>query len=69
VLRLLYVALAFILVNFWVYLLWQVVSVTRRGGRRVFQECLPLKTMLSFIRQALERHFPLLKAVYLPVPS
>jgi putative transposase len=69
VLRLLYVALAFILVNLWVYLLWQVVSVTRRGGRRVLQECFPLKTMLSFIRQALERHFPLLQAVYLPVPS
>jgi len=63
VLRLLYVALAFILVNLWVYLLWQAVSATRRGGRRVFQECFPLKTMLSFIRQAGERHFPPLQAV------
>lgn len=57
-LRLLYVALAFILVNLWVYLLWQAVSTTRRGGRRVFQERFPLKTMLSFIRQAIERNSP-----------
>jgi putative transposase len=67
VLRLLYVALAFILVNLWVYLLWQVVSATRRGGRRVFQERFPLKTMLSFIRQAVERLFPLVRAVHLPM--
>jgi hypothetical protein len=66
VLRLLYVALAFILVNLWVYLLWQVVSATRRGGRQVFQARFPLKTMLSFIRQAVEQHFPLVRAVYLP---
>lgn len=69
VLRLLYVALAFILVNLWVYLLWQVVSATRRGGRRVFQERFPLKTMLSFIRQVVERHFPLVQAVFLPMAA
>ena len=66
-LRLLYVALAFILANLWVSLLWQTVSVTRRGGRRVFQERFPLKTMLSFIHQVIERHFPLVRAVYLPM--
>jgi putative transposase len=62
-------ALAFILVNLWVYLLWQVVSATRRGGRRVFQERFPLKTMLSFIRQVVERHFPLVQAVFLPMAA
>lgn len=36
VLRLLFVALAFILVNIWIFLLWTSVSATRRGGRRVF---------------------------------
>ncbi len=61
-LRLLYVALAFILANLWVSLLWQTVSVTRRGGRRVFQERFPLKTMRSFIRQVIERHCPLVRA-------
>lgn len=69
VLRLLFVALAFILVNLWVSLLWQAVSVTRRGGRRVFQERFPLQTMCSFIRQVIERHFPLVRAVYLPMPT
>lgn len=69
VLRLLYVALAFILVNLWIYLLWEKVSAIRRGGRQVFQERFPLKTMLSFIRQVIEQHFPLVRAVYLPVSS
>jgi len=69
VLRLLYVALAFILVNLWIYLLWEKVSAIRRGGQQVFQERFPLKTMLSFIRQVIEQHFPLVRAVYLPVSS
>ena len=64
-----YVALAFILVNLWVYLLWQVVSATRPGGRQVYPERFPLKTMLSFIRQAVERHLSLVRAVYLPIAS
>ena len=66
-LRLIYVAIAFILVNLWVYLLWQGLSVTRGGERRVFRERFPLKTMLSFIRQAVERHFPPIRAVFLPI--
>jgi hypothetical protein len=35
--RLLFVALAFILVNLWVYLLWFFVSRTQRGGRVVYR--------------------------------
>jgi len=69
VLRLLYVALAFILLNLWVYLPWQNLSVTRRGGRRVFQERFPLKTMFSFIRLVIEQHGPLIRTVYLPMPT
>ena len=34
VLRLLFVALAFILVNLWLFLLWTDISLTQRGGRR-----------------------------------
>jgi len=67
VLRLLYVAIAFILVNLWIYLLWQAVSITRRGGRRIYQEQFRLKTMLEFLSYAVERHFPLLHAVFLPM--
>jgi Transposase DDE domain len=67
VLRLLYVAIAFILVNLWIYLLWQAVSLTRRGGRRIYQERFRLKTMLEFLSYAVERHFPVIHAVYLPM--
>jgi Transposase DDE domain len=66
VVRLLFVALAFILVNLWVYLLWFFVSRTQRGGRVVYQTLLSLKTMLEFLSQAVERHFPPMTAVYLP---
>jgi putative transposase len=65
VLRLLFVALAFILVNLWIYLLWQFVSVSRRGGRRVYQERFRLRTMLEFLCHAIERHFPVVHEVHL----
>jgi putative transposase len=64
--RLLFVALAFILVNLWVYLLWFFVSRTQQGGRVVYRTLFPLKTMLEFLSHAVERHFPVLTAVYLP---
>ncbi|MCG8366118.1 MAG: transposase [Pseudanabaenales cyanobacterium] len=66
VLRLLFVALAFILVNLWIYLLWRFVSITRQGGRRVYQQRFRLKTMLEFLSHAIERHFPVIHEVYLP---
>lgn len=66
VVRLLFVALAFILVNLWVYLLWFFVSRTQRGGRVVYRDRFSLKTMLEFLSQAVERHFPPITAVYLP---
>lgn len=65
--RLLFVALAFILVNLWVYLLWFFVSQTRRGGRVVHRELFSLRTMLEFLSQAVERHFPVITAIYLPL--
>jgi putative transposase len=64
--RLLFVALAFILVNLWVYLLWFFVSRTQQGGRVVYRSLFPLKTMLEFLSHAVERRFPVLTAVYLP---
>ncbi|MGC8713593.1 MAG: transposase, partial [Leptodesmis sp.] len=66
VVRLLFVALAFILVNLWVCLLWFFVSQTQRGGRVVYRDRFSLKTMLEFLCQAVERHFPPITAVYLP---
>jgi hypothetical protein len=64
--RFLFVALAFILVNLWVYLLWYFVSRPRPGGQLVYQELFRLKTMLEFLSHAVERHFPAITAIYLP---
>lgn len=70
VVRLLFVGLAFILVNLWVYLLWYFVSQTKRGGRVIYSTRFPLKTMLEFLSHEVEQHFPIVTAVYLPpVPS
>jgi hypothetical protein len=65
-LRLLFVALAFILVNLWIYLLWYFVSRPRPGGRVVYQQVFPLKTMLDFLAHAVERRFPPITAIFLP---
>jgi hypothetical protein len=66
VVRLLFVAMAFLLVNLWIWLLWTHLSVARRGGRRVYQERFPLKTMVEFLSHAIERRFPLIQAIFLP---
>lgn len=66
VLRLFFIALAFLLVNLWVYLLWSYISVTQRGGRRVLTQYFRLKTMLEFLSHAVERHFPKHCKVVLP---
>jgi len=66
VVRLLFVALAFILVNLWIDLLWRAMSASRRGGRRVYQDLFPLKTLLEFISQAVERPLPPKQEIYLP---
>ena len=64
--RLLFVGLAFVLVNLWIWLLWTKVSRSRRGGRQVYQQRYRLRTMLEFLRHAVERHFPLFPSVFLP---
>ncbi len=64
--RFLFVALAFILVNLWVYLLWHFVSRPRPGGKLVFQKLFRLKTMLEFLSHAVERRFPVITEIYLP---
>jgi len=69
VVRLLFFALAFILVNLWVYLLWHFVRPRQRGGRVVCRKLFGLKTMLDFLCHAVERHFPPIIAVYLPAPQ
>jgi putative transposase len=69
VVRLLFVALAFILSNLWVYLLWYFVSRTQPGGRIIYRKLFSLETMLDFLCHAVERYFPLITAIYLPAPN
>lgn len=68
IVRLLFVAIAFILVNIWIYLLWFSLSQSRRGGRFVYQTLFPLKTLLEFLGQAIERRFPAKTKLFLPAP-
>lgn len=67
VLRLLFVTLAFIIVNVWIYLLWQHLRVPRAGGSLVFRQRFPLKMMLTFLRQAIERRWPPICNVAIPL--
>lgn len=66
VVRFLFVGIAFILIDLWVYLLWTYVSMPRKGGRLIFHGLFGLKRMLSFLSQAIERHRPLMDSVHLP---
>lgn len=66
VLRFLFVAIAFLLVNLWVYLLWHVLRGKRRGGRVIYTKLFGLKTMLEFLSHAIERLFPPISAIFLP---
>lgn len=63
--RLLFVGIAFLLIDLWVYLLWTYVSRPRRGGRQIFRELFPLKLMLTFLRQAVDRQYHTKEAIYL----
>lgn len=67
VVRLLFVALAFVLVNLWIYLLWCFVSHRGLGARHVYRHLFPLKTMLEFLVQAVEQRFPVRRAIFLPL--
>jgi putative transposase len=66
VIRLLFIGLSFILINVWVNLLWKKVSLPRRGGRLIYREIFTFKQMLSFLRQAIDRLYEVVDAIYLP---
>jgi len=53
-LRLLYVAVALLLRNVWVWLHWQVLAERRRGGRRVDTNRLTFRTMLLWLQHGTE---------------
>lgn len=66
--RLLYVGIAFLLVNLWTFMIWAYFSLPRSGGRRLFPELFPLRTLLQFLAQAVERHLGLITQISLPIP-
>jgi hypothetical protein len=66
-LRLLFVGISFLLVNIWVNFLWRKVSKPRRGGRLIYRTIFPLKQMLSFLNQAVERIFQVVETIYIPL--
>ena len=66
-LRLLFVGISFLLVNIWVNLLWRKISKPRRGGRLIYHKIFPLKQMLSFLNQAVERLFQVVQTICIPL--
>jgi len=63
VVRLVFVGIAFLLIDLWVFLLWTHVSCPRQGGRLIYRAAFPCKTLLEFLRQAIDRHHPVRKEV------
>jgi putative transposase len=53
-LRLLFVGIALLLVNMWIYLKWAVLGVPRRGGQYVDDEFLPLARFKDFLLEAVK---------------
>ena len=56
-LRLLWVALSFLLHNLWVWFKWSCVSLPRRGGRVIIERWFTFLRLLSFLRRAIEIKF------------
>ena len=59
--------ISFLLVNIWVNLLWKKISKPRRGERLIYRTIFPLRQMLSFINQAVERIFQVVETIYIPL--
>lgn len=66
IVRLLFIGVSFILVNIWVNLLWRKVSFPRQGGRLIHRELFTFKQMLYFLRQAIDKLYQVIDAIYLP---
>ncbi len=64
--RLLFVGISFLLVNIWIYILWSKISKPRRGGRLVYNHLFPLKQMLGFLSNGVNRIYEVREIVYSP---
>jgi len=65
VVRLLFMGIAYIIKDIWVWLIWTYISHPRKGGRMLFHNLFPFKLMLTFLRQAADRKHRIADSVYL----
>jgi hypothetical protein len=64
--RFLFVALSFLIINIWIYLVWHYLSRLKRSSRQVLSHLFTLKQMLEFLRQAVDREYGVACEVCLP---
>ena len=64
--RFLFVALSFLIINIWIYLIWNYLSRLKRSSRQVFSHLFTLKQMLEFLPQAIDRIYGVACEVCLP---
>lgn len=63
--RFLFVALAFLIINIWIYLLWRYLSTLKRRSKKAFSDLFTLKQMLEFLRQTIDCNYGLVREVHL----
>lgn len=68
-LRLLYVGIALVLRNVWVWLHWEVLATRRRGGRRVDLSPLSFRQMLLWLQHVAELRLGVLAEIYVQEPA
>jgi len=66
IIRFLFVALSFLIINVWIYLVWHYLSRLKRTSLQVFSHLFTLKQMLEFLRQAVDRTYGVACEVFLP---
>jgi putative transposase len=64
--RLLFVALSFLIINIWIDLVWHYLSRLKRSRRQVFPHLFTLKQMLEFLRQTVDRNYGVACEICLP---
>lgn len=63
--RFLFIALAFLIINIWISLLWHHLSALIKSSKKAFSHLFTLKQMLEFLRQTIDRNYGVAHEVYL----
>ncbi|MEH2165446.1 MAG: hypothetical protein V7K41_01945 [Nostoc sp.] len=50
-------ALAFLVINIWIYLLWHYLSTLRSSSKKAFSHLFTFKQMLEFLRQTIDGNY------------